>query len=486
MGYDVIDMFSNNLNLNFSSKSTGEYIKCKIEKKDVILLKPTTFMNLSGKALLEFINFFKIDKNKIIVIYDDKDLDVGTIRIRKNGSSGGHNGIKSIEQVTSQFIRIRIGIGKPKFKDDMINHVIAKVSNSEYEELRKGIIKGYNSVIDILKYGVDIAMNKNNININKINNKKEKRKNKMDKIYITGHKNPDTDTIMSAIVAEYLYTHLGYNVEAIKQGELNPETKFAIKKTGLRIPNTITKLSKDSKVILVDHNNPMESLENIKELNITNIIDHHAIKLDLGNPTYIRTEPVGCTATIILKLFKENNLLPAPTTAGLMLSAIVSDTLLFKSPTCTECDVKAGKELAEIAGINVEEYGLEMLKAGTALGGKSEAELINMDMKIFEVDGSKIGVAQVNTVNKAELLERKEKLLVEINNIIKKEGLKFFIFAITNILSNDSTGIVAGDGNAIIEKAFNEKIDNNLIALKGVVSRKKQIIPPLTKAIQEA
>ena len=127
-----------------------------------------------------------------------------------------------------------------------------------------------------------------------------------------------------------------------------------------------------------------------------------------------------------------------------------------------------------------------MLKAGTDLGGKSESELINMDMKIFEVDGSKIGVAQVNTVNEAELLERKEKLLEEINNIINKEGLKFFIFAITNILSNDSTGIVAGDGNEVIEKAFNEKIDNNLIALKGIVSRKKQIIPPLTKAIQEA
>ena len=206
----------------------------------------------------------------------------------------------------------------------------------------------------------------------------------------------------------------------------------------------------------------------------------------MDEPLYVRMEPVGCTATIILKLFKENNLFPSPTTAGLMLSAIVSDTLLFKSPTCTGCDVKAGKELAEIAGVNVEEYGLEMLKAGTALGGKSESELINMDMKIFEVDGSKIGVAQVNTVNEAELLERKEKLLAEINNIINKEGLKFFIFTITNILSNDSIGIVAGDGNAVIEKAFNEKIDNNLIALKGVVSRKKQIIPPLTKAIQEA
>ena len=312
MGYNVIDMFSNNLNLNFSSKSTGEYIKCKIEKKDVILLKPTTFMNLSGKALLEFINFFKIDKNKIIVIYDDKDLDVGTIRIRKNGSNGGHNGIKSIEQVTNQFIRIRIGIGKPKFKDDMINHVIAKVSNTEYEGLRKGIIKGYNSVIDILKYGVDIAMNKNNININKINNKKEKRKNKMDKIYITGHKNPDTDTIMSAIVAEYLYTHLGYNVEAIKQGDLNPETKFAIEKTGLRIPNTITKLSKDSKLLSFKSSKLYKretSLANIPKLcSFFTTLLFLIIKYFNPNsiaclPIYTVTIDFGKTSVILLKEF---------------------------------------------------------------------------------------------------------------------------------------------------------------------------------------
>ena len=126
-----------------------------------------------------------------------------------------------------------------------------------------------------------------------------------------------------------------------------------------------------------------------------------------------------------------------------------------------------------------------MLKAGTALGDKSEAELLNMDMKIFEIDGIKIGVAQVNTVNEAEVLERKEKLLSEIDNIISKEGLKFFMLAITNILTNDSAALVSGDGNSIIEKAFGEKIDSNLVTLKGVVSRKKQIIPPLTKAIQE-
>ena len=140
--------------------------------------------------------------------------------------------------------------------------------------------------------------------------------------------------------------------------------------------------------------------------------------------------------------------------------------------------------MAEIAGVDLKEYGLEMLKAGTALGDKSEAELLNMDMKIFEIDGEKIGVAQVNTVNEAEVLERKEKLLAEIDNIIAKEGLKFFMLAITNILTNDSTALVSGNGNDVIEKAFGEKVDSNLVTLKGVVSRKKQIIPPLTKAIQ--
>ena len=305
-------------------------------------------------------------------------------------------------------------------------------------------------------------------------------------ILVFGHKNPDTDTICSAIAYAELKGKLGKDVKAVRLGEVNEETKFVLNYFKIEKPELIESVS-GKEIMLVDHNERTQTADGFEEAKVLELVDHHRISnFNVDEPLYVRMEPVGCTATIILKLFKENNLIPSPTTAGLMLSAIVSDTLLFKSPTCTECDVKAGKELAEIAGVNVEEYGLEMLKAGTALGGKSEAELINMDMKIFEVDGSKIGVAQVNTVNEAEILERKEKLLEEINNIINKEGLKFFIFAITNILSNDSTGIVAGDGNAVIEKAFNEKIDNNLIALKGVVSRKKQIIPPLTKAIQEA
>ena len=303
-------------------------------------------------------------------------------------------------------------------------------------------------------------------------------------ILVFGHKNPDTDTICSAIAYAELKNKLGKDVKAVRLGEINEETKYALNYFKVEKPELVENVA-GKEIILVDHNERTQTAEGFEEAKVLELIDHHRISnFNVDEPLYARLEPVGCTATIILKLFKENNFVPSKETAGLMLSAIISDTLLFKSPTCTECDVKAGKELAEIAGVNTDEYGLEMLKAGTALGDKSEAELLNMDMKIFEIDGSKIGVAQVNTVNEAEVLERKEKLLAEIDSIITKEGLKFFMFAITNILSNDSVALVSGDGNDIIEKAFGEKVDSNLVTLKGVVSRKKQIIPPLTKAIQ--
>ena len=303
-------------------------------------------------------------------------------------------------------------------------------------------------------------------------------------ILVFGHKNPDTDTICSAIAYAELKNKLGKDVKAVRLGEINEETKHALNYFKVEKPELVENVA-GKEIILVDHNERTQTAEGFEEAKVLELIDHHRISnFNVDEPLYARLEPVGCTATIILKLFKENNLVPNKETAGLMLSAIISDTLLFKSPTCTECDVKAGKELSEIAGVNTDEYGLEMLKAGTALGDKSEAELLNMDMKIFEIDGAKIGVAQVNTVNESEVLERKEKLLAEIDNIITKEGLKFFMFAITNILSNDSVALISGDGNDIIEKAFGEKVDSNLVTLKGVVSRKKQIIPPLTKAIQ--
>ena len=303
-------------------------------------------------------------------------------------------------------------------------------------------------------------------------------------ILVFGHKNPDTDTICSAIAYVELKNKLGKDVKAVRLGEINEETKYALNYFKVEKPELVENVA-GREIILVDHNERTQTADGFEEAKVLELIDHHRISnFNVDEPLYARVEPVGCTATIILKLFKENGLTPSKETAGLMLSAIISDTLLFKSPTCTQCDAKAGKELAEIAGVDLKEYGLEMLKAGTALGDKSEAELLNMDMKIFEIDGTKIGVAQVNTVNEAEVLERKEKLLAEIDNIIVKDGLKFFMLAITNILTNDSAALISGDGNDVVEKAFGEKVDSNLVTLKGVVSRKKQIIPPLTKAIQ--
>lgn len=303
-------------------------------------------------------------------------------------------------------------------------------------------------------------------------------------ILIFGHKNPDTDTICSAIAYAELKSKLGKDVKAVRLGEINEETKYALNYFKVEKPELIENVA-GHEIILVDHNERTQTADGFEEAKVLELIDHHRISnFHVDEPLMVRMAPVGCTATILLTLYKENNLLPSKEVAGLMLSAIISDTLLFKSPTCTECDIKAGKELANIAEVNLEEYGLEMLKAGTALGDKNESELLNMDMKIFDIDDVKIGVAQVNTVNENELLERKEKLLLEINNIISSNKLNFFMFVITNILTNDSIGLVEGQGNDIIEKAFSEKVANNEIILKGVVSRKKQIIPPLTKAVQ--
>lgn len=303
-------------------------------------------------------------------------------------------------------------------------------------------------------------------------------------ILVFGHKNPDTDTICSALAYANLKNILGDEAKAVRLGELNEETKFVLNYFGVEAPELIKTVA-GKEIILVDHNERTQTADGFEEAKVLELVDHHRISnFNVDEPLLVRMAPVGCTATIILNLYKENNLVPVKKIAGLMLSAIISDTLLFKSPTCTELDVEAGKELAKLAEVNLEEYGLEMLKAGTALGNKTEVELLNMDMKIFEIDGQKIGVGQVNTANEAEVLERKEALLKEIDAIIAKEGLKFFMFVITNILTNDSISLISGDADVIIEKAFGVKIENKEAILKGVVSRKKQIIPPITKAIQ--
>ena len=302
-------------------------------------------------------------------------------------------------------------------------------------------------------------------------------------ILVIGHKNPDTDSICSAIAYSELKNKLGQNTKPVRAGELNKETEFVMDYFKSEIPALNPDIS-GRDVILVDHNERTQTADGFEGAKILELIDHHRIaNFNVDEPLKVRMEPVGCTSTIIFDMYKENGLLPDKITAGLMLSAIISDTLLFKSPTCTEKDTIAGRELSKIAEIDLAVYGVEMLKAGTALDDKTINELLNMDMKIFDVNDFKIGIAQINAVDEKAILAKKEEILLEISNIMKSDNLNMFMFVVTNILTNNSMGLVAGEKQEIIEKVFESKIINSELALEGIVSRKKQIVPPLTKAL---
>ncbi|XOQ12588.1 MAG: manganese-dependent inorganic pyrophosphatase [Shouchella clausii] len=307
----------------------------------------------------------------------------------------------------------------------------------------------------------------------------------MPKTLIFGHKNPDTDTICSAIAYADLKGQLGVETEAVRLGEPNGETLYALEAFGVNTPRLIEKAADETdRVILVDHNERQQSVSDIDNVQVLEVIDHHRIaNFETADPVYYRAEPVGCTATIIKKLYKEHGLdIPKPI-AGLMLSAIISDSLLFKSPTCTEEDKQAAKELAEIAGVNAEEYGLNMLKAGADISDKTADELLTMDAKAFAMGAATVEIAQVNTVDTNDVLARQSELEKVITAKINDNGLDLFVFIITDILENDSVALVLGDKTAAFEQAFQTTLTNHTAVLKGVVSRKKQVVPPLTEAI---
>ena len=308
----------------------------------------------------------------------------------------------------------------------------------------------------------------------------------MSKTVVFGHKNPDTDTITSAIVYAYLKQQLGVDAEAVRLGEVNNETQFALDKFGFAAPRLIANVKDEAaQVILVDHNEFQQSADGIEDVQITEVIDHHRIaNFQTADPLYFRAEPVGCTATILNKLFKEHNVEIPANIAGLMLSAIVSDTLLFKSPTCTEQDVKAGEELAKIAGVDAADYGLAMLKAGADLSDKSLEDLLSLDAKGFEFGGYKATVAQVNAVDIEDVLGRQAELENLLNKNVADNGLDLFFFVVTDILNNDSTAVAAGQVAQAAAKAFGAEIVGGRIALPGVVSRKKQIVPVLTEGLK--
>ncbi|TWT04180.1 manganese-dependent inorganic pyrophosphatase [Planococcus sp. CPCC 101016] len=307
----------------------------------------------------------------------------------------------------------------------------------------------------------------------------------MSNVLVLGHKNPDTDSICSAISYAYLKNELGMVAEPIRLGEVNNETLFALETFKFDQPRLVTQVAKEAKqVILVDHNERQQSAEDINEVQVIEVVDHHRIaNFETTDPLYFRAEPVGCTTTIILKLFKENGVEVPPNIAGLMLSAIISDSLLFKSPTCTAQDVEAASELAKIADIDAQNYGLDLLKAGADLSNKTLEDLISLDSKEFEAGDHRFEVAQVNAIDVEEVMVRQKELETLMTNTISTKGLDLFVFAVTDILNNNSVAIVLGERAGIIEDAFKSSVVDNRVLLPGVVSRKKQIVPVITEAL---
>ena len=307
----------------------------------------------------------------------------------------------------------------------------------------------------------------------------------MEKDLITGHKNPDTDSICSSIVMEKIAKFFGVNAEAVRLGELNKETEYVFKYINKQPQRMITKVDDGQKLILVDHNELTQSVDNRDNAEILAVIDHHRISdFKTATPLYYYAKPVGCTATILYEIMTDKNIEISKEDAILLISAISSDTLLLKSPTCTDEDVKAFNALEKIAGIDAKKYALDMLKAGTDISDYSADKIVEMDAKLLEEGRKRIVINQVNTAEINDVFSRKEEIEKAMNDEIANKKLDLFIFVITDIINTNSKLIVLGPAKELAEKAFNKKLDkDDSMLLEGVVSRKKQIVPPIVKSL---
>ena len=239
------------------------------------------------------------------------------------------------------------------------------------------------------------------------------------------------------------------------------------------------------RVILVDHNERGQAVEGIEEAKILEIIDHHRLGgIQTSEPIFTHQEPVGCTATIVANMHWHRDVEIPPSIAGLLLSAILSDTVLFKSPTCTVYDKKTAERLAEIAGVDVTEYGMAMLKAGSGIGDMTPAEIAKNDLKEFQIGEYRIIVSQISVMDTAEVLALEPELIDSMNTICQKEGFDMSLVMVTDIIEEGTYLLYAGSPRTLIGEAFHKDASGNSIYLPGVMSRKKQIIPPLSEAVK--
>lgn len=310
-------------------------------------------------------------------------------------------------------------------------------------------------------------------------------------LLVFGHKNPDTDSICSAVSLAYLKNKLGQNAKAYALGEVRKEAKYVLDYFKVDAPTVLTSISnicnddKDlvlegkPKVVLVDHNEYGQSIDGLADADLVEIVDHHKLGgMATDTPLSMRLMPVGCTCTIITQMYKENNVEIPYEIAGLLMSAILSDTLIFKSPTTTEMDKLAVEELNKIVNVDVEKYAMDMFKAGTSLDGYSVEEIVHMDFKPFDMSGKNVGIGQVFTLDIDAVLNKQDEFLAYINST----DFDILVLAVTDIIKEGSYLIYKGS-DKLISDAFNVEASQGVF-VEGAVSRKKQLVPFLTEAVK--
>jgi len=297
-------------------------------------------------------------------------------------------------------------------------------------------------------------------------------------LYTCGHKIPDSDSIVSAIAMAYLQNKIGNEAKAVRQGDINPETKYILDKFNLETPELKTSFA-GCDLFMTDYNNYTEGPDDLKEANIVGIVDHHKLGgLITSGPLDVWIRAVGCTNTIVKEMFEYYDVEIPKDIAGAMMCAILSDTVIFKSPTCTKIDTRICKELASIA--QIEDYkaiGMEMFQVKSQVDGVPIRDLVKRDFKNFDMHGNKVGIGQLEVVDLSIFDKIKDDLIVDIDALRVEEDCDTVLLLLTDIMAMGSQVLVATKSKNIVEKAWDIKIENDQFWLKGCLSRKKQIVP---------
>lgn len=295
--------------------------------------------------------------------------------------------------------------------------------------------------------------------------------------------NPDTDSIVAAIAAADLYSKRGFSVAAAAQGEATPETEFVLRKFGLCAPLVVKDVA-GKELWLVDYSDLPQAPAGMDSATILGIVDHHKLgNMTTASPLEAWIWPVGCTNTVLKSMYDFYGIEIPKNIAGAMLCAILSDTVIFKSPTCTEADKKSVDALAKIAGISdVAALGMEMFKVKSAVDAPMK-DLVFRDYKDFDMNGKKVGIGQLEVVDLSILAKVKDGLYAEIQKV-KSEGRHSVFLLLTDIMKEGSEMLIVSDDPSVVEKAFGVKPDGKTVWLPGVMSRKKQVVPNFEKAFK--